>query len=171
MCHENNWLFKILFKEYLKNEKEYKKNYQTILLTQLVRSTSLHHLGSQKTMVMSTSFGVLCTACQVLPVIPPWAPISNSKDVSLWVLSAACGARRSMAIHSSLRHTRRCRTHLPWLWSCLPVRNSFASYGASAVTRTSDRGHVAEARNQGHRSGGVLSTPFFEFWFCDRMSY
>ena len=36
-----------------------------------------------------------------------------------------------------------------------PVRNSFASYGASAVTRTSDRGHVAEARNQGHRSGGV----------------
>ncbi len=37
----------------------------------------------------------------------------------------------------------------------LPVRNSFASYGASAVTRTSDRGHVAEASNQGHRSGGV----------------
>ena len=34
----------------------------------------------------------------------------------------------------------------PWL---LPVRNSFASYGASAVTRTSDRGHVAEAKNQG----------------------
>jgi hypothetical protein len=27
----------------------------------------------------------------------------------------------------------------------LPVRNSFASYGASAVTRTSGRGHVAEA--------------------------
>jgi hypothetical protein len=40
----------------------------------------------------------------------------------------------------------------PWL---LPVRNSFASYGASAVTRTSDRGHVAEAKDQGHRSGGV----------------
>jgi hypothetical protein len=37
----------------------------------------------------------------------------------------------------------------------LPVRNSFASYGASAVTRTSDRGHLAEARDQGHRSGGV----------------
>ena len=37
----------------------------------------------------------------------------------------------------------------------LPVRNSFASYGASVVTRTSDRGHVAEAINQGHRSGGV----------------
>ena len=36
----------------------------------------------------------------------------------------------------------------------LPVRNSFASYGASAVTRTSDRGHVAEAINQ-YRSGGV----------------
>ena len=30
----------------------------------------------------------------------------------------------------------------PWL---LPIRNSFASYGASAVTRTSDRGHLAEA--------------------------
>ena len=28
----------------------------------------------------------------------------------------------------------------------LPVRNSFASYGASAVTRTSDRGHLAEAK-------------------------
>ena len=28
----------------------------------------------------------------------------------------------------------------------LPVRNSFASYGASAVTRTSDWGHVAEAK-------------------------
>jgi len=27
----------------------------------------------------------------------------------------------------------------------LPVRNSFVSYGASAVTRTSGRGHVAEA--------------------------
>jgi len=37
----------------------------------------------------------------------------------------------------------------------LPVRNSFASYGASDVTRTSDRGHVAEVKNQGHRSGGV----------------
>jgi len=37
----------------------------------------------------------------------------------------------------------------------LPVRNSVASYGASAVTRTSDRGRVAEVGNQGHRSGGV----------------
>ncbi len=37
----------------------------------------------------------------------------------------------------------------------LPVRDSVASYGASAVTRTSDRGHVAEASNQGSRSGGV----------------
>jgi hypothetical protein len=36
----------------------------------------------------------------------------------------------------------------------LPVRNSFASYGASAVARTSDRGHVTEAINQ-YRSGGV----------------
>ncbi len=40
----------------------------------------------------------------------------------------------------------------PWL---LPVRNSFASYGASAVARTSDRIHVAEASNQVYRSGGV----------------
>ena len=30
----------------------------------------------------------------------------------------------------------------------LPVRNSFASYGASAVARTSDRGHVAEAKTK-----------------------
>jgi hypothetical protein len=30
----------------------------------------------------------------------------------------------------------------------LPVRNSVASYGASAVTRTSDRGRVAEVGNQ-----------------------
>jgi hypothetical protein len=35
----------------------------------------------------------------------------------------------------------------------VPVRNSFASYGASAVTRTPDRGHVAEVKNQFH---GVL---------------
>ena len=35
----------------------------------------------------------------------------------------------------------------------LPVRNSVASYGASAVARTSDRGRVAEVGN--HRSGGV----------------
>lgn len=27
ICHENNWLFKILFKEYVEKEKEYKKNY------------------------------------------------------------------------------------------------------------------------------------------------
>ena len=30
----------------------------------------------------------------------------------------------------------------------LPVRNSVAGYGASAVTRTPDRGHVAEVKNQ-----------------------
>jgi len=29
----------------------------------------------------------------------------------------------------------------------LPVRNSVASYGASAVTRTPDRGHVAEVKS------------------------
>ena len=42
----------------------------------------------------------------------------------------------------------------PWL---LPVRNSFASYGASAVTRTPDRGHVAEVKNQCH---GVAGSQF-----------
>jgi hypothetical protein len=45
----------------------------------------------------------------------------------------------------------------PWL---LPVRNSFTSYGASAVTRTSDRGHVTEAKNQCHRSERVLNQGF-----------
>ena len=42
----------------------------------------------------------------------------------------------------------------PWL---LPVRNSFASYGASAVTRTPDRGHVAEVKNQFHGVSGSQS--------------
>jgi len=40
----------------------------------------------------------------------------------------------------------------PWL---LPVQNSFASYGSSAVTRTSDRGHVAEARTNVIEVSGV----------------
>jgi len=31
ICHENNWLFKILFKEYVENEKEYKKNYKNMM--------------------------------------------------------------------------------------------------------------------------------------------
>ena len=31
ICHENNWLFKILFKEYVEKEKEYKKNYQNTI--------------------------------------------------------------------------------------------------------------------------------------------
>ena len=35
------------------------------------------------------------------------------------------------------------------------LSGTLSSYGASTVARTSDRGHVAEARNQGHRSGGV----------------
>jgi hypothetical protein len=39
----------------------------------------------------------------------------------------------------------------------LPVRNSFASYGASAVTRTPDRGHVAEVKNQFHGVSGCQS--------------
>ena len=37
----------------------------------------------------------------------------------------------------------------------LPVRNPVAGYGASAVTRTPDRGHVAEVKNQFSRGGGV----------------
>ena len=56
------------------------------------------------------------------------------------------------SIYSSSTHPNHEEPWFPWL---LPVRNSFASYGASAVARTSDRGHVAEASNQGHRSGGV----------------
>ena len=31
ICHENNWLFKILFREYLDGETEYNKNYQGIV--------------------------------------------------------------------------------------------------------------------------------------------
>ena len=40
----------------------------------------------------------------------------------------------------------------PWL---LPVRNSFASYGASAVTRTSDRGHLTEEETNVIEVSGV----------------
>ena len=39
----------------------------------------------------------------------------------------------------------------------LPVRNSFASYGASAVARTPGRGHVAEVKNQCHGVAGSQS--------------
>ena len=39
----------------------------------------------------------------------------------------------------------RCDKASEWVGESFPVRNSFASYGASAVTRTSGRGHVAEA--------------------------
>ena len=38
----------------------------------------------------------------------------------------------------------------------LPIRNSFASYGASAVTRTSGRGHVAEAKTNVIEVSGFL---------------
>lgn len=31
ICHENNWLFKIIFKDYLDGEKEYKKQYENSL--------------------------------------------------------------------------------------------------------------------------------------------
>jgi hypothetical protein len=39
----------------------------------------------------------------------------------------------------------------------LPVRNPVAGYGASAVARTSDRGHVAEVKNQFHGVAGSQS--------------
>jgi hypothetical protein len=39
----------------------------------------------------------------------------------------------------------RCDKASELVGGSFPVRNSFASYGASAVTRTSGRGHVAEA--------------------------
>ena len=39
----------------------------------------------------------------------------------------------------------RCDKASEWVGGSFPVRNSFASYGASTVTRTSGRGHVAEA--------------------------
>ena len=39
----------------------------------------------------------------------------------------------------------RCDKASEWVGGSFPVRNSFVSYGASAVTRTSGRGHVAEA--------------------------
>ena len=42
----------------------------------------------------------------------------------------------------------------PWL---LPVRNPVVGYGASAVTRTPDRGHVAEVKNQFHGVSGFGS--------------
>ena len=41
-----------------------------------------------------------------------------------------------------------------------PYPELFVSYGASAVTRTSGRGHVAEAKNQCHRSERVLNQGF-----------
>ena len=51
----------------------------------------------------------------------------------------------------------------------LPVRNSFASYGASAVTRTRDRGHVAEVKKprswkwRGHNPDlGLRTYPGFQ---------
>jgi len=31
ICHENNWLFKLIFKDYLDGETEYKKQYETLL--------------------------------------------------------------------------------------------------------------------------------------------
>ena len=39
----------------------------------------------------------------------------------------------------------RCDKASEWVGGSFPVRNSFASYGTSTVTRTSGRGHLAEA--------------------------
>ncbi len=39
----------------------------------------------------------------------------------------------------------------------LPVRNPVAGYGASAVTRTPERGHVAEVKTQFHGVAGSQS--------------
>ena len=39
----------------------------------------------------------------------------------------------------------------------LPIRNPAVGYGASAVTRTPDRGHVAEVKNQFHGVAGSQS--------------
>jgi hypothetical protein len=45
----------------------------------------------------------------------------------------------------------------------LPVRNSFVSYGASAVARTSDRGHVAQAKKPKSSKRG-LNPGFQRLW-------
>ena len=40
ICHENNWLFKILFKDYLDGEKEYKKQYESSMHSKIKKQTN-----------------------------------------------------------------------------------------------------------------------------------
>jgi site-specific DNA-adenine methylase len=40
ICHENNWLFKIIFKDYLDGEKEYKKQYENSLHSKIKKQTT-----------------------------------------------------------------------------------------------------------------------------------
>ena len=103
-----------------------------------------------------------------LPVIPTWGQNKEGMELGLGtksnrshsvfcILQYLCAVTVSSAGPGKLfkgltTATSGVLARFPLL---LPVRNSFASYGASAVPRTSDRGHVAEARNQGHQSGGV----------------
>ena len=64
------------------------------------------------------------------------------------VISYECQERRANPLSRIPRiHAihARCDKASEWVGGSFPVRNSFASYGASAVTRTSGRGHVAEA--------------------------
>ncbi len=42
ICHENNWLFKLIFKDYLDGEKEYKKQYETSLHRGKGKKTTTH---------------------------------------------------------------------------------------------------------------------------------
>ena len=64
------------------------------------------------------------------------------------VISYECQERRANPLSRIPRiHAihARCDKASEWVGGSFPVRNSFASYGASTVTRTSGRGHVAEA--------------------------
>jgi len=42
ICHENNWLFKIIFKDYLDGEKEYKKQYENSLHNRKGKKQTTH---------------------------------------------------------------------------------------------------------------------------------
>jgi len=63
------------------------------------------------------------------------------------VIGYECQERSNPLSLTPMIHTShaRCDKASEWVGGSFPVRNSFASYGASAVTRTSGRGHVAEA--------------------------
>ena len=111
------------------------------------RSTSSHSYGSRNLPVSSGVLDQSGNPC--MP--PPRLPL----DFGLWrsysaVTVSSAGPRG--LFKGMTTATSGVIARFPLL---LPVRNSVASYGASAVTRTSDRGHVAEVKNQCHRSGGV----------------